>query len=289
MTEVSLWTALITPLKEKGGVDQETLLCLINEQESSHNGIILMGSTGEGLLLTDQERREVLECVTKAPSKTPIFACICGYAIEEPLKRIEEYKRYGIQGLLILPPIYSRPGPNAQIKWFKQLLDAAEMPCILYNNPSRVGVSLSVDAIQAIADHPNLFGLKEASGSVDQWRVYRRQFPSLRLYAGNDDQIWELASEGATGLISAMSNIWPYEMHEYVRDCLKGRQVSPVWKRNAPVFCHNNPLSIKQLMAAIGRIPCANPKAPLDLLDATPVEELLKAYESMPSLGSMKC
>src|ERR1700677_4871922 len=136
-------TALITPMTTSGALDFESLAGLVHLQEEAGNSILLLGSTGEGLALTLAEKKQVLEHVFALQPKVPVIVGVGGFQLEEQLRWMAHCQQnYPLAGFLLVTPLYAKPGVQGQIAWFKALLDAATVPCILYNVPGRSAVKL---------------------------------------------------------------------------------------------------------------------------------------------------
>ncbi|MEX2600449.1 MAG: dihydrodipicolinate synthase family protein, partial [Balneolaceae bacterium] len=127
MKSTTLWTALITPMKEDGSVDYEDLERLVYRQEKAGNGILLIGSTGEGLALEDSERLEIVTFVTGLDLKVPVMAGVGGFNLEAQKSWVRTCNELGTDALLLVAPLYSKPGPLGQTEWFRALLETSEL------------------------------------------------------------------------------------------------------------------------------------------------------------------
>ena len=253
-------TALITPTTENG-VDYASLGKLINWQiEEGIDALVIAGTTGEGSTLSDAEHRRVLEySVEKAAGRVPIIAGTgsndTSYAID--LSRFA--CSIGADGLLVVTPYYNKATQNGLIRMYSAIADAAEKPLILYNVPSRTGVNIEPATYQALADHPNIHGIKEANGNISKIvETFALVGDKLDIYSGNDDQVIPILSMGGAGVISVLSNLMPGQTsrmcHRYFEGDLAGAaamQCEYLPLINA-LFSEVNPIPAKAAMAKLG-------------------------------------
>lgn len=279
LNDTSLWTALVTPMKENGAPDEEDLTSIIKKQDEAGNGVLLLGSTGEGLALGLEDKKKVIETGTSLDLDVPLMAGVGGFNMQEQIEWVEFAQAY-VDCLLLVTPLYAKPGLKGQVKWFKKLLDTADIPCVLYNVPSRTGKKMNPGVLDALKDHPNLFGLKEASGSIDDYQEFRKAAPDLNIYSGDDPMTPFFAAAGCHGLVSVMANVWPKATHRYVEWCLEGRteKLLPLWQEcSAVLFSAPNPIPVKVLMHKKEWIKSDTFRLPLTADELDSVEHLLEA------------
>lgn len=282
LKHTTLFTALITPFNEDGTIDLISLDQLIANQTQAHNGIVLFGSTGEGLALSTKEKTQVLKHVFKRKISTSVLVAVGGFQLEETLNWLKTCEEFPIDGYLIVTPIYARPGLYGQMQWFEKLLDASTRPSMLYNVPARSGCSLLPEVLEELRHHENLWALKEASGSIEQFQAYQKAAPNIDLYSGNDDFMPQLAKEGAKGLVSVMSNTWPIPTKQYVDLSFRRRMpqdqalISAIQAVN-----YKNPTSVKVLLHALKVIPSSCLRPPLSEKDGTDAPTLLKKHHDV--------
>lgn len=286
-----LWTALVTPLQESGEVDYPSLKRLLKEQEEAGNGVLILGSTGEALNLESDEKKNILDFTLKQNLKVPLMVGVGGVNLKDTLDWVAwvvaaaatKGGSGGVHSYLMVTPLYARPGAEGQYEWFKALLDRAHGPCVLYNVPSRTGVSLSWEAVERLREHPRFWGIKEASGSVDHFQRYGEAALSAKLFSGDDAMLPECVPYGANGLISVASNVWPRATQLYVRQALKSTlPETSVWKDAIEtLFIASNPVPVKALLKDKGRISSAKMRAPLSEKDLPELDLLRKADESI--------
>ena len=254
-------TAIVTPFYEDGSVDFESFGRLIDFQIASGiDAIVVAGTTGEGSTLSDEEHREVMRyCVEHVAHRVPVIAGTgsndTAYAIDLTLAACE----MGADAMLLVTPYYNKATQGGLIKSFEVIADASDKPCILYNVPSRTGCNLQPKTVAALAEHPNIVGVKEASGNISQIaEIAALCGDKIDIYSGNDDQIVPIMSLGGKGVISVLSNLLPAETSKMCRLCLEGNypaaakmQLEYLSLVNA-LFCEVNPIPVKAAMHAMG-------------------------------------
>ena len=253
-------TAIVTPMN-KMGVDYESYERLLNWQvESGINAIIAAGTTGEGSTLSDKEHKELLEFTVKVvDGRVPVIA---GTGSNDTAYAIELSKfacATGVDGLLMITPYYNKATQGGLIKSFTAVADAVDKPIILYNCPSRTGCNIMPATAAALAEHPNIVGLKAAGGDISQIADTAAAVAGkMDIYSGNDDQIVPIMSLGGIGVISVLSNVFPKET---VAICDKFFAGDIAGSRDLQLhflpmvhalFCEVNPIPVKAAMSAMG-------------------------------------
>lgn len=280
LKESCVWTALVTPLSEDGQIDYNCLALLVKEQEQANNALLLCGSTGEGLALQANEQLSIVKFVCNLKPSVPLMVAVGGFNLESQVQWIEQCNALPIDAYLLTAPIYSKPGVVGQAHWFSALMDAAERPCMLYNVPSRSGVSIPAECVALLSTHKNLWAMKEASGDINEFLAYQQAAPNMKMYSGEDGLMPYLASAGAVGLVSVCANVWPEATHLYVEKSLKGNasQLFTVWHDaiNA-LFEVANPIPVKVLMHHRQQINTPVLRAPLTHLELSSDQRLQKA------------
>ena len=253
-------TALVTPLTENG-VDYAALEKLINWQiEKGINALVICGTTGEASTLTDEEHREVLKFAAEVVNgRVPIIAGTgsndTAYAIDMTKYACE----IGYDAMLVVTPYYNKTTQRGLIAMFTAIADASTKPLILYNVPSRTGVTIEPATYAALADHPNIAAIKEAGGNISKIvETVALVGDKLTIYSGNDDQIVPIMACGGQGVISVLSNVVPAETVAICDAFFAGdvRGAMELQKKylgltNA-LFCEVNPIPVKAAMAALG-------------------------------------
>lgn len=257
LEQTALWTALITPFNPDESIDYAALTRLAKEQEAAGNGILILGSTGEALSMTAAEQQDVVRHVCGLDLSVPVMVGVGGFQLQQQLQWLDFLQDYPIDALLMPVPLYAKPGAASQLRWFNTLLDASRWPCMIYNVPSRTGVALDEHALGTLAEHPNAWAVKEASGSVDAFSRYRDAAPSLRYFCGDDALLVDFVAAGACGLVSVAANAWPEATAHYVKQSLEqtAAGIKALWQQASnSLFCVANPIPVKALMQHQGRI-----------------------------------
>ncbi|MFO7847276.1 MAG: 4-hydroxy-tetrahydrodipicolinate synthase [Balneolaceae bacterium] len=259
--ETTLWTALITPMNRDGSIDFESLSRVAERQDAAGNGILLIGSTGEGLALSEKEKSAVVQHVSEMNVAVPVMVGVGGMNLDHQKKWIQKCNHLNIDAFLMVTPLYSKPGPKGQAAWFSQLLDTAEKPCMLYNIPSRTGIDFYPHVAKILSSHPNFWSIKEASGNIKTYQTFREMVPEISLFSGDDGLLAFFRAAGCQGLVSVSANVWPEATTLYTEKCLTGETGSlfPLWKRAvAALFSQSNPIPVKHLLHEKGVIstPC---------------------------------
>lgn len=277
----ALWTALITPLRENGEIDYDSFTQLLLEQERAKNGVVLLGSTGEGANLSVSERRQIVEFACALKLNIPLMIGVGGLEWQTQKDWLRFCETMPVDAYLMVTPIYAKPGADGQRRWFESLMDDVTRPCMLYNVPSRAGVALDAQALRYLQNHRNLWAVKEAAGDAAKFALWQREFPQLAWYSGDDALFGEHARLNAAGLVSVASNIWPNEVRDWVAACMAGESAAGEHlKRVAePLFCAANPIPSKALMFYLRRIASAQLRLPLSAHDLPTMTSLLAAHD----------
>lgn len=288
INEFPLWTAIVTPMNEDSSVDYASFEKILREQEAAGVAVVILGSTGEALNLNKDECKKILEFGLALNLSVPVMTGIGGINQKDTL----EYVTYlntlsALDAYLVVTPLYAKPGEHGQAQWFKAIMDLAVKPCMLYNVPGRTGVKMNFNAIKSLKDHKNFWAIKEASGSVEDFKKYVEAAPLARVYSGDDGMVPDFKPHGCVGLVSVASNSWPVETKSYVVKTLQGElstTEAQLWKDACDtLFIAANPVPVKNLMHAQGKIKTNVLRAPLhhkDLADNTPVLEADKKIKS---------
>ena len=253
-------TALVTPLTEKG-VDYEAFGKLIDWQlEQGIDALVICGTTGEGSTLTDGEHRQVLKyAVQRVAGRVPMIAGTgsndTAYAIDLTRFACE----IGYDAMLVVTPYYNKTTQKGLVAMFTAIADASTKPLILYNVPSRTGVSIAPATYAILAEHPMIAAIKEANGDISKIvETVALVGDKLDIYSGNDDQIVPVMACGGQGVISVLSNVLPRETSLLCKKVFDGdiagamkMQVQYLDLINA-LFCEVNPIPVKAAMAAMG-------------------------------------
>lgn len=263
--------AMITPFAPDGTVDYKALGQLIDfHLENQTDALLILGTTGESAAMSHEEDDEVCRfTVERVAGRVPVIAGSGSNSTQTMLEKSLSFQKLGADGLLLITPYYNKTNEEGMYQHFKTVADAVDIPCILYNVPGRTGCSISEDVVRRLAVHPNIMGIKEASGNLSYVaKIARYVGPDFALYSGNDDMIVPLLSLGASGVISVLANILPRQTHQMVMDYLEGRpqqalkaQLELLDVING-LFLEVNPIPVKEAMNQMG-LPAGGYRQPL--------------------------
>ncbi len=251
--------AIITPMNADGSINYDEFGRIIDNQiENGTDAIVVCGTTGEASTMTDDEHIEAIRfTVDRVAKRIPVIAGTgsndTGYAIELS----KQAEAVGADALLQVTPYYNKTSQRGLVAHFTAIADAVNIPIILYNVPSRTGVSISIETYKECAKHPNIVAVKEASGNFSL-AAQIAAHTDLVMYSGNDDQVLALLALGAKGVISVSSNVIPKEKHDMVALYLAGEhekalelQKKYLDMENA-MFIDVNPIPVKEAMNMVG-------------------------------------
>ena len=253
-------TALVTPLTASG-VDYETLDRLIEWQiDEGINALVIAGTTGEGSTLTDEEHRAVIEhSVEVVNGRVPVIAGTGSNDTDYAISLTKFACEAGADAMLVVTPYYNKATQKGLVKMYTAIADASTKPLILYNVPSRTGINIEPATYAALADHPMIQGIKEASGNFSKILETKALIgDKLDLYSGNDDQIVPILSLGGLGVISVLSNVAPALTVDICKSYLTGNTArslalqTKAFKLIQALFCEVNPIPVKAAVAAMG-------------------------------------
>ena len=255
-------TALVTPFRRDGNVDEPALQALVNWQiESGIRLLIPCGTTGEASTLTEAEWLRVVEItVAAAAGRVPVFAGCTHNATHEAVARTLKVSRInGLGGILTANPYYNRPGQEGQYQHFKAIAGATKLPVLLYNIPGRTGANLEPATVLRLAEIDNIVGIKESSGNIAQITELLTSAPrDFKVFAGDDGLALPVIALGGAGLISVASNAIPAQMAAMVQSALDNnwataRTVNREFFRLMQAhFLEASPAPIKAVLAMLG-------------------------------------
>ncbi len=278
--------AMVTPMKDNGEIDYEVLGQLIEDQIAGHtDAIIICGTTGEAPTLEDDEHLEAIRyTVDKTAGRIPVIAGTGSNNTAHAIMMSKEAQKLGADGCLLVAPYYNKATQNGLVRHFAAIAGAVDIPCILYNVPSRTGSNILPETALRLANEvENIVGIKEASGNIGQvGKLAAICEGKLDIYSGNDDQIVPICALGGIGVISVLSNVAPRETHNMVEYCMMNRydkarqlQHKALDLVNA-LFCEVNPIPVKAALRMQG-FEVGNPRLPLTEMEPEHKEVLRKA------------
>ena len=253
-------TALITPLNE-AGIDYERLKKNIDMQyENGTAAIVICGTTGENAVQSQDEHDELVRvAVNHTAGRMCVIAGIGSNNTLHALRNAQNAKAVGADGVLMVTPYYNKSTQKGLIEHFSYVADRVEIPIILYNVPSRTGIGISAETYKALSEHPNINGVKEASGDFSLiGQTLALCGNDLYLWSGNDDNTVAMMSMGALGVISVASNLIPGIVAKLCSLCLSGdcAAATEIYRKYAflfsTLFIETNPIPVKTAMRLCG-------------------------------------
>jgi len=217
-------TALVTPFKQDGSIDETALRNLVAWQvESGIDFLVPCGTTGETPTLSHDEWLQVIEITVEvAAGRVPIVAGATSNSTQDAVNKAKEVAaRPGVNGILTASPYYNKPTQEGQYRHFRAIAEAVDKPIILYNVPGRTGANIEPGTLARLAEVPNIAGVKEASGNISQMAEVCHSVPeTFAVLSGDDAVTLPLIALGGVGIISVASNEIPREMSEMTRAAL---------------------------------------------------------------------
>jgi 4-hydroxy-tetrahydrodipicolinate synthase len=283
-------TAMVTPFRGDGSLDESTLRNLILRQiDAGIDFLVPCGTTGESPTLTHEEHLRVVEITVElAKGKVPVLAGAGGYNTAEVIALARDLAAIGADGILSVTPYYNKPTQEGLYQHYRAIADAISLPIILYSVQGRTGVNIEPATVKRLAGIENIIGIKEASGSIGQMAAILNIVPDDFIVLSGDDAITlPLIALGGRGVISVVSNEIPAEMAQLVRFGVRGdiagarelhRRYHALMEVN---FVESNPIPVKAAMAEMGllepawRLPLVPPKA----------ESLTRVRDVLASVG----
>ena len=279
-------TALVTPFKE-GKLDTETYERLIKRQiENNIDAVVPVGTTGESATLSHSEHKECIEIAVQTckGTNTKVLAGAGSNATSEAVDLAKFAQSHGADGILSVTPYYNKPPQEGLYQHYKAIASSIEIPVLLYNVPGRTGVDmLASTTIRLFNDCENIYGVKEATGSIQRCVELLSKEPRLAVISGDDMINYPLISNGGMGVISVTSNLLPDIIaaltHIGVRGEFNASKAinDSLYDINTVLFCDSNPIPIKAAMFIAGLIPTMEYRLPL----VTPSNENMKKIEQV--------
>lgn len=254
-------TALVTPFRQDGSLDEATLRSLVKRQiDAGINFLVPCGTTGESPTLSLREHLRVVEiALEEAKGKIPVLGGAGGYNTAEVIELARELKGMGTDGILSVTPYYNKPTQEGLYQHYKAIASAVKMPIVVYSVQSRTGVNVEPATLKRLAEIEYIVGVKEASGNIAQMAQVLHQVPaSFTVLSGDDAITIPLIALGGRGVISVVSNEIPKEMTQLARAAVNGdfEEARKLQRRYLPLmemnFIEANPIPVKAAMAMMG-------------------------------------
>ena len=255
-----LATAIVTPFRN-GTIDIPTFEKLLDAQLAANvDAIVVCGTTGEAATLSYNERMALIErCVRTVDRRVPVIAGSGTNSTASSIALSKAAQSAGVDALLTVTPYYNKASQSGLVQHFSAIADAVDIPVILYNVPSRTGVGCTAQTYQALAKHPNIAGVKEASDDFDLIQdTLNLCPPGFTVWSGNDGSTAAIMALGGKGVISVAANVVPREMHELTQLCLENRFLEAgtlqlkLHELIRALFCEVNPIPVKTAMELLG-------------------------------------
>ena len=270
-----LLTAMVTPFNDRGEVDYPQACRLAKALlDSGSDGVVVSGTTGEAPTLSREEKLRLFAEVKQAVDGRGVVISGTGtYSTAESIELSKEAEKAGVDGLLLTVPYYNRPTPEGLFRHFEAIARSTKLPCILYNIPGRTGTNMTVETTLRLSRVPNIVGVKEASGNLDQIaRIVDGAPEGFRVWSGNDGDTLLVLAVGGYGVICVLSHLTGLQMKQLIESYLAGRteEAAKLHRRllilnNALMTLASNPIPIKYALNQIGfrvgppRLPLVEP------------------------------
>ena len=288
-------TALVTPFRKDGSLDESTLRKLVRRQiDAGINFLVPCGTTGESPTLTRAEHLHVIEIVVdEAKGTTPVIGGAGGYNTREVIELARELERIGVDGILSVTPYYNKPTQEGLYQHYQAIAGAIRLPLVVYSVQSRTGVNVEPSTLKRLAQIENIVAVKEASGNMTQIaNVLHEVSPEFTVLSGDDAITIPVIALGGRGIISTVANQIPGPMARLAQASLSGdfAAARQIHARYLPLmnvnFVETNPIPVKAAMALMGllepvwRLPLCPPAA-------GNLARIEKVLESVGLLGSV--
>lgn len=265
--------AIITPFSNSA-VNTPALKRLLDFHLANNtDAIIVCGTTGEAATMSRQEKMQTIETVVDyIDGRIPVIAGSGSNNTESAAALSKDAASVGADALLVVTPYYNKATQQGLIRHYHVIADAVDIPLIVYDVPSRTGVSIAPETYAELAKHPNIVGIKEASGNLGNLQKTRNLCPEdFYIWSGNDDETVPICALGGVGVISVVANLLPREMHTLVQLCLDndfasaGQLQLHLKEFCDAMFCEVNPIPVKTAMNLMGmdagdlRLPLCEP------------------------------
>ncbi len=287
---------MVTPFDERGEVNYEQAKKLaLALLDSGSDGVVVVGTTGESpTLIREEELRLFAEVKSAVGKRGAIVAGTGSNSTAEAVATTKEAERIGVDACLLVVPYYNKPTQQGLLEHFQTIARSTNLPCILYNVPSRTITGLSPETVIELSRIDNIIGLKEASGDLGHSaKILDGAHKDFLLYSGNDSDTFPLLSLGGYGAISVASHLVGTQIKEMITKAISGKstEAAAIHRNLMPLvnalFIVSNPIPIKYALNYLG-FPVGNPRLPLtppDEKSAAAIEAVLKNYHIDLPLG----
>ncbi len=284
-------TAIITPIKN-GKIDEATYAKLIKRQiDNGIDAVCPVGTTGESATLSHDEHKRCIEIAVEVckGTNTKVLAGAGSNATHEAIDIAKHAQEYGVDALFSVSPYYNKPSQEGLYQHYKAIASSVEVPFMLYNVPGRTGVDIQPETVKRLFnDVPNIFGIKEATGSIERTVELLAKVPELYVFSGDDAIDFPILASGGKGITSVTANLLPDLKSKLVHAALEGdfktsKAINDeLFEVNKVLFCESNPIPIKAAMYIAGLIDTLEYRLPLvppSKENMKRIEETIKKYK----------
>ena len=284
-------TALITPFKN-GKLDEATYAKLIKRQiDNGIDAVCPVGTTGESATLSHDEHKRCIEIAVEVckGTNTKVLAGAGSNATHEAIDIAKHAQEYGVDALFSVSPYYNKPSQEGLYQHYKAIASSVEVPFMLYNVPGRTGVDILPDTVKRLyEDVPNIFGIKEATGSIERTVELLAKVPELYVFSGDDAIDFPILASGGKGITSVTANLLPDLKSKLTHAALEGdfktsKAINDeLFEINKVMFCESNPIPVKAAMYIAGLIDTLEYRLPLvkpSIENMKKIEETIKKYK----------
>ena len=285
-----LLTAMVTPFNDQGEVDcQQARRLALSLLDSGSDGLVVVGTTGESPTLSLDERlRLFTEIKSAVDDRGAVVAGTGNNDTRESQEFTKEAEKIGVDACLLVVPYYNRPTQQGLLEHFKAIAQGTDLPCILYNVPSRTVTNLTADTVIKLSEIDNIVGVKEASSNLGQiTEIIQGTRENFLVYSGNDSDTYPILALGGYGVISVASHLVGTQIKDMMEKFLNGKpqEAASVHRYLLPLinalFIVSNPIPIKWALNYVG-FPVGKPRLPLiepDEKSADLIQATLKNYK----------
>lgn len=277
--------ALVTPFHEDHSIDFDSLKRLIDHVVSGGvDYLVVLGTTGESATLTSAEKKQVLKaCLEYNDGRVPVMLGIGGNNTQAVLEEIEATDFYGVAAVLSVSPYYNKPSQAGIIAHYTAVADASPAPVVLYNIPGRTMSNMTAATTLTLSHHPNIIGMKEASGNLEQCMQIAAAMPKDFLLLSGDDLLTKaMMSIGGSGVISVLANAFPQTFKSLTHgDHLQALSATfSLLNLNALMYVEGNPVGIKNLLFHQGIINSDQVRLPMLRASLELSNQIKAAYQN---------
>ena len=258
--------ALVTPFDEQDRIDYEALQRLIEfHVREGTNGLVIAGTTGESATLEKREHAELVRrAVEMVAGRIPVIAGTGSNSTRQTVDLSLKVSDAGIDGYLLVVPYYNKPVQEGLYQHFWTIADAVDKPVMLYNVPGRTVADILPETVARLAEHPNIIGLKDATGDMERMKEHQALLPDdFKYYSGDDFTTLEFLKLGGHGVVTVSGNVAPQQVSQMCQsivdgDMEKAREIDEnLQPLNAALFVESNPIPVKWALHQMGLIPSA--------------------------------